>query len=345
MKVLKIFILSLSVSLLTFTSFAEDLQSLKPLKAEHYNDNANLCCFIDWGVSGWLSKSQKFPDADVFDLKTKTMVKLSSLVKTRPIVLQMGSLTCPSYDLNVSRFKKLVDEYGKQVDFYTLYVRENHPTDLVSAHRTFEQKVAYAEKLASSITGQRFIVDDVNGTLHQKLGNFGNAVYLIGTDMHTNHWSIFPDTKALAKGIQNLQAAKGLAKNSRFNGGSDTHSLISTEFSAYEKNDTTKRMQSLEGPNSKTNGAKVAALYDSFSVEQPELHRSIPPQLWKKMKDMSVYKVEKDMTDQKNKATWNNLFLTLKDDFRGQYKQRYTEWKKINHINDRENITDQILGN
>ncbi len=332
---------------LLFTSVvqSEEWQSIKPLAPEHYNDNANLCCFIDWGVSGWLSKSQKFPDANVYDLKTKTMVNISSLVKDRPIVLQLGSVTCPSYDLNVERFKKLEKKYKGKVDFYTLYVRENHPTDIYGAHRTFEQKVKYAEKLEKDIqSGQRFIVDDVNGSLHQKLGNFGNAVYLIGRDMHTNHWSIFPDTNALSKSIDNLAAAKGKAKNAPFLGGSDVHSLSSVEFSAYEKANTAKKMTALESPNSKTSTTKINSLYDQFSKEQPELYRSIPPELWTKLKNMSVYKVEKDMSDVNNKVTWNNLFLTVQEDFRGQYKNRYTEWKKINHISEKENVVDQLLG-
>ncbi len=324
---------------------AKEWQSIKPLKSTEYNDNADLCCFIDWGVSGWLSKSQKFPDAEVYDLKTKSMIKISSLIKDRPIVLQMGSVTCPSYDLNVERFKKLEKAYKGKVDFYTLYVRENHPTDKFAAHRSFEQKVNYAAKLAADTqSDQRFLVDDVKGSLHQQLGNFGNAVYLIGKDMHTNHWSIFPDVNALTKGIENLTMAGGRAKNAPFNGGSDVHSLVSVEFSAYQKSATSKKMQDLEGAQSKTSPKKIAALYDQFSQQQPDLYRSIPPELWNKMKNITLYKVEKDMTIQQNKVTWNNLFLTVQEDFRGQYKNRYSEWKKLNHINDNENVADQILG-
>lgn len=196
---------ALLIFLTSFRLMAGDFQTIQPLTTQQYNNNPELCCFVDWGTSGWLSNSEKFPDESVYDMQTKSKVKISSLVKNRPIVIQIGSLTCPSYDLNVEKIKSIQKEYKGKVDFYTLYTRENHPSGLHSAHKNFEQKLKFAEKLKkNSHIDHKFLIDDVDGTLHQKLGNFGNSIYLIGKDMHVNHWSIFPHATSLKIGIKNL---------------------------------------------------------------------------------------------------------------------------------------------
>lgn len=329
---------------LSMNLFAGQLQPIQSLTSEQYNNNAELCCFVDWGTSGWLSSTQAFPDELVYDLQTKTKIKISSLVKKRPIVLQMGSLTCPSYDLNVERIRRVQKEYKGKVDFYTVYVRENHPSEQYSAHKSFEQKVAFAELLKkNSKVDQKFLIDDVNGTLHQKLGNFGNAIYVIGKDMHVNHWSVFPHEASLRKGLDNLLAHKGMAAQTPFNGGTILHSLVSEEFSMQEKNNTVKKMQTLEGPKPPSE-EYMTSLYEKFSKEQPLLYKRINPVVFEKMKLMSVFKIKNNMSVLANKATWNNLFMTLNEDFRTEYKKRYTEWNKINHMEENENVIDQILG-
>jgi len=171
---------------------ADSYRSLMSLKADEYNFNSRICCFIDWGLNGWFSNSLIFPDAEILNLQTGKEVKISELVKKRPIVLQTGSLTCPSYHLNVNGIKKLREKYSKEIDFYTLYVRENHPTEQIKIHKSFNQKIHYAKKLIKSRKiKQNFLIDTIEGSLHQKLGNFGNSIYLIGKDRFVNHWSIF----------------------------------------------------------------------------------------------------------------------------------------------------------
>ncbi|MEK7356847.1 MAG: deiodinase-like protein, partial [Bdellovibrionota bacterium] len=105
-----------------------------------YNKIVYAYPFIDWGSAGWFSKTSKFPNAKVFSIKSQGFIQVDELYKHRPIVLLVGSITCPAYDLNISKLRELAKRYEGKIDFYTLYVRENHPTDLYKEHSDFDQK-------------------------------------------------------------------------------------------------------------------------------------------------------------------------------------------------------------
>ena len=218
--------------LLALPVWSADIKPIYKLEAKEYNENANFCCFIDWGTSGWFNQSLKFPDAEVLSLKTNKKVRISDLVKNKPVVIEMGSMTCPSYDLNLSRMRALHAKYKDQVDFYTLYVRENHPNQMYPAHSDMKQKIASAATLQKEdAIDHTVLVDDVNGSYHQVLGNYGNAVYLVGRDMRSNHWSVFAHPAYLEQGIQELLKAKGIAAKAKFVGGTDVHPLAQSVYS------------------------------------------------------------------------------------------------------------------
>lgn len=333
--------------LLISSANAENYKPIYKFSTDDYNKNALVCCFIDWGASGWLSQSQKFPEAEVFDIASNKNVKISSLVTKRPIVIQAGSMTCPSYDLNIERIKKIQKKYAGKVDFYTLYVRENHPTALYPAHTKFDQKISFAKKLKTEgNVEQNFLVDDVNGSLHQALGSFGNSLYLVGKDMHINHWSIFPNSDKLVEAIESLLAANGVAQNAKYINGTDLHSILSPDFKQNEKLATAKKMKEREGQMNKEEMiTEINNYFKYLEKNHPEVRGEFSSDEWKTMQTLSTYSMNHDMNNQNNKTTWTKQFKNVHTDFRNQYKNRYNKWKKINNLTIKDDVTAKTLLN
>lgn len=321
-------LLLLFVSATTLASTAN--RSILPLPPGEYNRNAEVCCFLDWGTAGWFSKSVPFPDANVYELKTGKLVKLRELVKKRPIVLQTGSVTCPSYDINFAKIKELQKTYAGRVDFYTLYVRENHPNTKYSAHSSFEQKVQSARDLVTrDQLEQTVLVDDLKGSLHQALGNYGNSVYVIGTDMYVNHWSIFTSPTRLARGIENLLRAKGVARNAAFVGGTDIHPLASDEFTPADKKAGAQRMQSLsteEYEKSVSYESEVSKL-GTLGPDTKPVYEKMPKDLKQKIDAFLKWSTAKEKTP-------GSFMRDLQVRFRDIYRERYRKWKSLNGIED-----------
>lgn len=312
--------------------------------ANDYNTAAKFCCFLDWGVSGWFSRDVEFPDAQVYNTSTGKTVSLRSLVVDKPIVLEMGSLTCPAYDINVKGMEALAKKYKGKVDFYTLYVRENHPNDKYDVHTTMEQKIKYAKDLSRlSHLNHTVLVDDVQGSLHQALGNFGNSVYLIGTDYHVNHWSIFATPNLLDKGIVALMKTKGIAKNAEFVGGSDIHPISQTTHTAKERAQT--------GATMEARGEKAAIPLDvkkglAIYNELPGVKTAFQ-QMPKESQDGLLTFVKKycatEPTSNRLMQVSTEPMTEFNTSFRPEYRRRYNTWEKMNNMSSKENIADTQL--
>lgn len=79
--------------------------------------------------------------------------------------------------------KALHGEFGDQIEFLTLFVREAHPGDRYPQPETFEQKMKYARDYKQrDAIDWKVAVDDVEGTFHAKLDTKPNALYVMGTD-------------------------------------------------------------------------------------------------------------------------------------------------------------------
>jgi hypothetical protein len=122
---------------------------------------------------------QPMPD---FDLPTVDgrRVRRSDFVGRMPLLLTMGSVTCPMTVDADTILKRLYGRFADQVAFVTLYVREAHPGDRYPQPDTIEQKTRFAQDLQQR-DGLPWpvAVDDVEGTLHQELDPKPNAVYLM----------------------------------------------------------------------------------------------------------------------------------------------------------------------
>lgn len=120
-----------------------------------------------------------------FDLPTTTgeRVTKSDFTGRRPLLLTMGSVTCPMTADADQALRRLHDEFGEQVAFVTLYVREAHPGDHYPQPDTMEQKTAFARELKERDGLQWPVaVDDIDGTLHQQLDPKPNAAYIMDTE-------------------------------------------------------------------------------------------------------------------------------------------------------------------
>jgi hypothetical protein len=137
---------------------------------------------------------QPFPD---FDLPTTDGMRLTKqdLLAGKPVLLTMGSFTCPMTADSGPPLKRLHERYNDRVAFLTLYVREAHPGDRYPQPETMEQKVEYARRYRERDgIPWSVLVDSLEGQLHRTLDPKPNAAYLLGADgrvayrlLWTNH--------------------------------------------------------------------------------------------------------------------------------------------------------------
>lgn len=145
---------------------------------EHFHTRLLL---DDMKFHGGPKPGEPIPD---FDLPTTD----GSRVQTddfagRPVLITMGSTTCPMTADADAALKQLHERFSDRVGFLTLYVREAHPGDVIPQPHTMDQKMQHARELKRRdqlpwVVG----VDDVEGTLHQRLDPKPNAAYLVDAD-------------------------------------------------------------------------------------------------------------------------------------------------------------------
>mgnify|MGYP005844806657 CR=1 FL=1 len=106
------------------------------------------------------------------------VVKLSDFLG-QPIVLELGSITCPVYAGLTNKMNQLADVFP-DVQFLLLYVREAHPGERCGAHQSLDEKQERARETQNRYGENRTILmDDLEGTAHQLYGMFPNSVFLI----------------------------------------------------------------------------------------------------------------------------------------------------------------------
>lgn len=109
----------------------------------------------------------------------------------KAIVLETGCRTCPMFNGDVPTMNELARRYPDVV-FLALYVREAHPGNRISHHRSLGQKLALAREQAKAESDRHMIVDTLDGTLHRAYGTLPNSVHVInaqGTVVYRSDWS------------------------------------------------------------------------------------------------------------------------------------------------------------
>lgn len=101
----------------------------------------------------------------------------------RPLLLVTGSLTCPMTASAMPQLLALHEEFGDRVDFALLSAREAHPGENYQQPKADDEIRARANELRD-FYGVPFtvLVDDSDGSLHQRLDSKPNAVFLFGVD-------------------------------------------------------------------------------------------------------------------------------------------------------------------
>lgn len=121
----------------------------------------------------------------------------------RPHLFVFGSNTCPMTASAGDVLGDLHSEFGEQIRFVLVQVREAHPGEHIPQPDSFEEKQAHARRLRDSL-GVTFTVavDDLDGSFHASLDPKPNAAYLVdtqGTILFRSMWST--DKKGLASAL------------------------------------------------------------------------------------------------------------------------------------------------
>jgi len=104
---------------------------------------------------------------------------LDELLEEKKVVIETASLSSPHFVANISAMEKLSLLYNN-ITFIVLYVREEHPGELIPHHKNLRQKINFASKLSEVYGLQRMvIVDDLQGSLHNQMGGFPNSSMIV----------------------------------------------------------------------------------------------------------------------------------------------------------------------
>lgn len=121
------------------------------------------------------------PEFELRDTTGRTWT-LSAL-RGKPVVLITGSATCPLTHGSVYGLEKVHERFGDEAHWFYLYVREAHPGERLTAHRSYEQKREQAEFFRSADeVPWPVLVDDVDGTVARAYTTLPNAQFLIDAD-------------------------------------------------------------------------------------------------------------------------------------------------------------------
>jgi hypothetical protein len=124
---------------------------------------------------------EEMPDFDLATVDGGRIAK-SDFTGRVPLLLTMGSVTCPMTTAADRALKRLYAQFRDRVAFVTLYVREAHPGERYPQPDRLERKIAHARDLKErDALPWPVAVDTIEGTLHQLLDPKPNAAYLMDT--------------------------------------------------------------------------------------------------------------------------------------------------------------------
>ncbi len=129
------------------------------------------------------------PDVQIVTLDGEKR-ELGDYIDDKPLVLQLGSHSCPVYRYRRFDMNKLQQEYGDKVDFLTIYTIEAHPDGSKSPYREGEWLTAI-----NRLTRVRVAQPE---TLNERLAQASTSISELGTlnpvvvdVMQNNAWNTF----------------------------------------------------------------------------------------------------------------------------------------------------------
>ncbi|MGD9857491.1 MAG: deiodinase-like protein [Planctomycetaceae bacterium] len=115
------------------------------------------------------------------------IVSLADLLKTKPVVIETGSYTCPVFRGRHASIEQLAAEFADKVHLVVLYGREAHPdygrfAGISQPSRT-EDRIKLAADAARELTiGVPVLVDDVDNKVLEAYGALPNCGLIVGQD-------------------------------------------------------------------------------------------------------------------------------------------------------------------
>ena len=166
------------------------------------------------------------PDFDLTDLEGRR-VSLSSLVGEMPIVLQLGSHSCPVYRYRRHWMRGLAEDYAGRAHFLIVYTLEAHPTGSVSPYadrewrslvnrmtrvsveqtETAEQRLERAAWSHARLKlNQEMLVDDVDNGVWQDYGSASSPGFVIDLEGRVASRDVWLDPKSIRETLERLLA-------------------------------------------------------------------------------------------------------------------------------------------
>lgn len=135
------------------------------------------------------------PDFTLEALNSEEEVTLSDLYQDKPVVLTLGSYTCPPFRKALEGMEELYQQYSNEFAFVFVYIKEAHATDerpsRANEHQDikFTQPTTYRERSRIAATCQGaveltmpIVVDTLENEVEQTYAAAPNRTYLIGKD-------------------------------------------------------------------------------------------------------------------------------------------------------------------
>lgn len=163
--------------------------------------------------SSSLRPGDAFPE---FDLPTADGGHFASRdVLERPLLVVTGSMTCPMTASAMPSLKRLHADFGKEIAFVMLDVREAHPGENYPQPETFERKLAHARALRDTYQlPWPVAVDGLDGTLHLPMDGKPNSAYLVDRNGKIVFRSIWArDERSLRRALESVARDEKPAKS------------------------------------------------------------------------------------------------------------------------------------
>jgi len=151
------------------------------------------------------------PDFELITTDGSSLVN-ENVFGDRPVLFIFGSMTCPMTASSAPSIQDLYDEFGDQVQFILMYVREAHPGELFTQPESIEDKLESARAL-KEFYGVEWTVaaDNIEGDLHRALDPKPNAAYLVnsrGKILFRSLWAA--DYNALRQALDDAAAGRAM---------------------------------------------------------------------------------------------------------------------------------------
>lgn len=126
------------------------------------------------------------PDVAVYDVGGDR-VNLRALATGRPVVLQLGSHSCPVYRFRRHDMNPLRAEYAEHVSFVTLYTVEAHPAGSLSPYRDSEWNPLINRVCGVNVPQPRTVAARIEGA-EQSADALGNDGRILIDSLSNSGW-------------------------------------------------------------------------------------------------------------------------------------------------------------